>query len=91
MSIIKPFLDHILDIVCDHHLDFYSYIINRISYLIQKFGNKTKATLVIIDEQDTGKNKFFTDVISKLFAPYKVSNENNISNIIGRFNSSIEN
>jgi hypothetical protein len=33
----------------------------------------------------------FPDVISKLFGRSVISNENNISNIIGRFNSSIEN
>jgi hypothetical protein len=36
-------------------------------------------------------NKFFTDVISKLFGRYAIANENNINNIIGRFNSSFEN
>jgi phage/plasmid-associated DNA primase len=46
---------------------------------------------IIIGEQGTGKNKFFTDVISKLFGRYAISNENNNTNIIGRFNSSFEN
>jgi putative DNA primase/helicase len=35
--------------------------------------------------------KFFTDVIFKLFDRYSIANENNINNIIGRFNSSFEN
>jgi hypothetical protein len=47
--------------------------------------------LIVIGEQGTGKNKFFTDVISKLFGLYSIANENNINNIIGRFNSVIEN
>jgi hypothetical protein len=47
--------------------------------------------LVIDGAQGTGKNKFFADVISKLFGRYVISNENNISNIIGRLNSLIEN
>jgi hypothetical protein len=62
-----------------------------IAFIIQKPGSKTETALVIIDEQGTGMNKFFTDVISKLFGLYCISNENNIRNIIGRFNSSIEN
>jgi hypothetical protein len=56
-----------LNIICDHNLDLYSYLISRISLLIQKSGRKTETTLVIIGEQGTGKNKFFTDAISKLF------------------------
>jgi hypothetical protein len=66
-------------------------MLNWIADVIQNPGNKTETAVIIIDEQGTGKNKFFTDVISKLFGRYYVSNENSISNIIGRFNSSIEN
>jgi phage/plasmid-associated DNA primase len=69
----------------------YIYIISWISYLIQNPGSKTETVLIIFGEQGTCKNKFFTDVISKLFGRYCISNENNISNIIGRFNSIIEN
>jgi hypothetical protein len=43
--------------------------------------------LVIIGEQGTDKNKFF----SKLLGCSAISNENNISNIIRRFNSFVEN
>jgi phage/plasmid-associated DNA primase len=50
-----------------------------------------ETALIIIGEQGTGKNKFFTNVISKSFGRYCISNENNISNIIDRFNSIIEN
>lgn len=42
-------------------------------------------------QQGTRKNKFFPHNISKLFGYSEISNENNISNIIDRFNSSIEN
>jgi hypothetical protein len=91
MDVIQPFLDHILDIICNHELDLYTYILNWIAFLIQRPGSKTGTALVIIGEQGTGKNKFFTDVISKLFGRNCISNENSIGNIIGRFNSSIEN
>jgi septin family protein len=87
MSFIQPFLDHILNPICNHNLDLYFNIINWISFLIQKSGNKTEISLVIIGEQGTDKNKFF----SKLFERSLISNENNISSIIHRFNSSIEN
>jgi phage/plasmid-associated DNA primase len=60
-------------------------------FLLQNPGSKTETAFLIIGEQGTGKNKFFTDVISKLFGRYAIANENNINNIIGRFNSSFEN
>jgi hypothetical protein len=91
MNVIQPFLDHILKIICDHDLGLYTYILSWIAFLIQKPGSKTQTALVIIGEQRTGKNKFFTDLISKLFGRYCISNKNKINNIMGRFNSSIEN
>jgi putative DNA primase/helicase len=59
--------------------------------ILQNPGSKTETTFIIIGEQGTDKNKFFTDVISKLFGRYAISNENTINKIIGRFNSSFEN
>jgi putative DNA primase/helicase len=90
-ELIKPFLDHVLNIISDRNNDLYEYILNWISYLLQNPGSKTETALLVIGEQGTGKNKFFTDVISKLFGRYAIVNENNINNIIGRFNSSFEN
>jgi hypothetical protein len=83
-DIIKPFLDHILNIISDSNNDLYNYILNCISYLLQNPGSKTEIAFIIIGEQGTGKNKLFTDVISKLFGRYAIANENNINNIIGR-------
>jgi hypothetical protein len=83
-DIIKPFLDHILNIISDRNNDLYNYILNWISYLLQNPGSKTETAFLIIGEQGIGKNKFFTDVISKLFGRYAIANENNINNIIGR-------
>jgi hypothetical protein len=56
-----------------------------------KSWEKTETAIILIGDQGTGKNKFFTNVISKLFGRYAIQNENNINNIIGRFNSNIEN
>ncbi|GMO12468.1 MAG: hypothetical protein Ta2E_00450 [Mycoplasmoidaceae bacterium] len=91
IDINESFFSHIRDVICDKNLDLYLYIISWIPYLIQNHGANTEIALVIIGEQERGKNKFFTDVVSKLFGRYVISNENNINNIIGRFNSSIEN
>jgi phage/plasmid-associated DNA primase len=90
-NIIKPLLDQELNIISDNNNELYNYILNWKSYLLQNPGSKTETAFIIIGEQGTGKNKFFTDVISKLFGRYSIANENNIKNIIGRFNSSFEN
>jgi hypothetical protein len=42
LSVIQPFNDHLLHIICTHNLDLYFYIINWISYLFQKSVSKTK-------------------------------------------------
>jgi hypothetical protein len=90
-NLISPFLDHVFNVICDKNNDLFNYIISWISYLIQNPSYKTETALILIGEQGTGKNKFFTDVLSKLFGRYAIPNKNNINNIIGRFNSSIEN
>jgi hypothetical protein len=89
--IIKPFLDHIFNIISEHNNDLYNYIFNWISYILQNPGSKKETAFIIIGEQGTSKNKFFTDAISKLFSRYSIANENIINNIIVRFNSSFEN
>jgi hypothetical protein len=38
-----------------------------ISFLLQNPGSKTETAFIIIGEQGTDKNKFFTDVTTKLF------------------------
>jgi putative DNA primase/helicase len=80
-----------LNIKSDNNNESYEYIRNWISYLLQNPSSKTETAFIIIGEQGTGKTKFFTDVISNLFSIYSIANENNINNIIGRFNSSFEN
>jgi phage/plasmid-associated DNA primase len=72
INLIQPFLDHIFNIISDRNNDLYNYILNWISYLLQNHGSKTETEFIIIGEQDTDKNKFFTDVISKLFGRYSI-------------------
>jgi hypothetical protein len=91
IKLIQPFLDHVLNIISDRNNELYNYILNWISYLLQNPGSKTETAFIIIGEQGADKNKFFTDVISKLFCRYSIADENNNNNIIGRFNSSFKN
>jgi hypothetical protein len=66
-TLIKPFLDHIFNIIFDHNNDLYNYILNWISYLLLHPGSKTETAFIVIGEQGTGTNKFFTYALSKLF------------------------
>jgi hypothetical protein len=63
--LIKPILNLIFEVICEKNNDLYIYVISLISYLIQNPGSKTESALIIIGEQGTGKNTFFTHVISK--------------------------
>jgi hypothetical protein len=90
-NIIKPLVDYIFNIISNQNNELYNYILNWISFLLQNPGSKTETGFIIIGEQGIGKNLFFTDVISVLFGRYAIANENNINNIIDRFNSSFEN
>jgi polynucleotide 5'-kinase involved in rRNA processing len=69
-EVIKPFLHHVFEVICDKNNELYIYVISWISYLIQNPGSKTETALIIIGEQGSGKNKFFTYMISKLFGSY---------------------
>jgi hypothetical protein len=91
MNFIQPFLNHIVSILCDHNPDLFSYIINWISFLIQKFGSKTETALIIIGEQGTGKTKFLLTLSLSYLECMQYKMMNNIRNIIGRINRSIEN
>ena len=91
IDLIKPFLDHVFNIITAGDQNLYEYVLNWISFMIQKPGEKIGTALLLISDQGTGKTVFFTDVLCKLTEGYSIPNENKIENIVGRFNSSIEN
>jgi hypothetical protein len=91
MNAIHPFLDHILNIICNHDLDLYSYIINWISYLIQKPGSKLRQHRLSLENKMLVKissllmlSPSYLDVmLSHMRTTYAIS--------LRGFNSSIEN
>ena len=90
-TIIQPFLDHVMNIICDNNKELYDYILSWFSYIVQKPAGKTGVAIVIIGEQGTGKNIPFTNVLCHLLGVYANSNVNAIENIVGKFNTSLEN
>lgn len=87
MELIQPFLTHIEQVICNKRHEIYEYVINWISFIVQKVGQKTKTSIIITGIQGTGKNTF-TDTICNLFGSY--ANKNcKLEHITGDFNSSI--
>ena len=89
-ELIKPFLNHIHDVIANNNDEISNYIINWIASILQKPSFKTETALVILGNQGTGKN-VFTNVICKLMARYANENVTNIESIVGRFNAALEN
>jgi putative DNA primase/helicase len=90
-SLIQPFLDHIKNIICAGNIKVYNYLMQWISHIVQKPGLKTEKSPLIIGGQGSGKGKFFTEPIGKLFGRYALQNVSKIDDITGKFNTIIEN
>ena len=73
MELIQPFLTHIEQVICNKRHEIYEYVINWISFIVQKVGQKTKTSIIITGIQGTGKNTF-TDTICNLFGSYANKN-----------------
>jgi len=89
-EIIKPFLDHIHDVIANKNEEVYKYILVWIASILQKPNFKTGTALVILGNQGTGKN-VFTNVICKLMARYANENITSIESVVGKFNAVLEN
>lgn len=89
-ELIKPFLNHIHDVIANKNEEIYKYILIWIASILQKPNFKTETALVILGNQGTGKN-VFTNVICKLMARYANENVTSIESVVGKFNAILEN
>lgn len=89
-NIIAPFLNHIHDIIANGNDQMYNYILNWLAFIFQNPEGKTGTSLVLTGLQGTGKNTF-TDTICDLMKRYCVRNLTDFSEIVGKFNSIVEN
>ena len=89
-DIISPFLNHVRENIANGNEELYNYILNWISYILQNPNGRTGSCLVITGEQGTGKNTF-SDVICDLMKRYSVRNLTEIGDLVGKYNSVIEN
>ena len=89
-TLIKPFLDFILEVICDSNNEAYIYVLKWISYIVQNPGVKTKTAIVLKGLQGIGKGTF-TDTLCDMLAGYSAKNVTDISELTGTFNSVVEN
>ena len=89
-ELVKPFLNHVHDVIANKNEDVYKYILVWIASILQKPNFKTETAIVILGNQGTGKN-VFTNVICKLMARYANENVTSIDSVVGKFNAILEN
>ena len=91
MSLIQPFLDHIKVVICNGDENLYKTVLQWYASILRDPCCKLGYALLLISDEGTGKNTFFTDVLCKLMSRYSVPNVNDIDEITGIFNSIMEN
>ncbi len=89
-EMIKPYLDHIHDIIADNNEADYDHLIKWIASIIQKPGFKTALAPVLVGAQGTGKG-MFTDIISDLIGCYAWRNAERACDVTGKNNGNLEN
>ena len=89
-DVIAGFLNHVKEIMANGNKEIYEYILNWYAYVLQKPDGKTGTCLVFTGLQGTGKN-VFTDVLCKLMERYSNSNLTRIDDVVGKFNTALEN
>ena len=88
-ELIKPFNDHILNVICRGDTTLYEYLQCWFATIIQNPLAKTTTALVIKGTEGTGKNTM-TDVWCELLCGYSNSNAD-IDAFAGKFNKGVAN
>lgn len=87
---VDEFIKFVHDVIANGDEKVYDYIMNWVSFIVQKPGVKTETGIILRGDQGTGKTTF-TDTLSEMFAGYSEPNINDIKDITGEFNERIEN
>ena len=90
MKVIENYLKLIYECISDSRDDVYNYILDWIANIAQNPGKRNMSAIVMKGTQGAGKNTF-TDILSQLFVGYSEPNISSIDDIVGRWNSVIEN
>ena len=85
-DVIKPFLEHTREVICNNDETLYNYTLDWISFVIQNH-KKTKHALVLLSHAGSGKN-WWSDCICKIIGQsYTNRDLTNIDHLTGRFNT----
>ena len=82
----KNFKDCVLCNICNNDLSLFTYLMNRISYILHNPGARSNVCVILQGLQGTGKN-WYEDIMCELFAHYSSSNTE-LSKLTARFNGS---
>lgn len=88
-DLIKPFNDHILNIICKGNVELYTYLQSWFATIVQTPDAKTGTALIIKGSEGTGKNTM-TDVWCELLCGYANKNAD-IDSFAGKYNTGVEN
>ena len=85
--ILQPFLEHVLNVICDGNEDCQVFLLQWLAYIVQNPGWKNISAVLILGKQGTGKNTF-TNILASIFGCYCNPNST-MDTVVGRFNDSI--
>lgn len=80
------FLNFVYKVLCNYSEKIYKWLIDWIAYIIQVPNAKTLSKVIISGRQGIGKN-FFTGTLCKILGVYANDNINDLSHVIGTFNT----
>jgi hypothetical protein len=81
MNIIHPFLDHVLQVICDGNQEYYEVEMKKNAWIFQNPLGHMGWVTVLVGEEGTGKNRY-TDILCALWGPrYATPNLKSLSQI----------
>ena len=82
-------LDHLREIWCSGDEKMYDYVLNWLSFIVQRPGEKTKVALCLKSEEGAGKGCILK-LIEQIVSPEYYLATSNMKYILGNFNSIME-
>jgi hypothetical protein len=90
MTLIKPLLNHIMEVFANNNMDHYRYILSWFAYPIRHL-TKTQKCLVLVGEQGTGKSMVSEFLVKFLYGKPIASCVDGFDKILGDFNPVLSN
>ena len=84
-TIIKPFLEHIKNIICNGEEEKYDYFMKWFANIFQKITVKNGTMLIIYGAQGSGKS-FPIEVFAELIGVHGIANVDDLEKVFGKFN-----